>query len=242
MIAVKPAPTEPSAEQVGAIEALLAQRDLKGAQAAIDGLSAKQRGSVAGRALQARLFLFKGREDRALTTLEPLLRNKETAPTEALALAGQASYRRGRVNTAAGLYEAALAQEPDNVTALLGRGEVHLRAGRPDAALPLLEQAGELMKAHSEAVLAEAREVRWLSLLGHAYLQRGETGDRERAHDALARAVTMPNPPSEAFFWLGESLSGRRTSEAVDAYGRYLQVAPRGRYAARAKRAMGPLR
>lgn len=242
VIAVKPAPTEPSAEQVGAIEALLAQRDLKGAQAAIDGLSAKQRGSVAGRALQARLFLFKGREDRALTTLEPLLRNKETAPTEALALAGQASYRRGRVNTAAGLYEAALAQEPDNVTALLGRGEVHLRAGRPDAALPLLEQAGELMKAHSEAVLAEAREVRWLSLLGHAYLQRGETGDRERAHDALARAVTMPNPPSEAFFWLGESLSGRRTSEAVDAYGRYLQVAPRGRYAARAKRAMGPLR
>jgi hypothetical protein len=89
---------------------------------------------------------------------------------------------------------------------------------------------------------ASAGDRTWLlSLLGHAYLQRRAEGDRERSKRALLEATSSDDVPVEAFFWLGESLSGRQTAEAVAAYTTYLSRKPAGKYADRARRALGPL-
>jgi hypothetical protein len=82
---------------------------------------------------------------------------------------------------------------------------------------------------------------RMLALLGHAYVQRGKRGDEERARDVLRQAVRLPSPPAEAYFFLGEVLGGRRTPEAAGALKRYLELEPRGEYADRARRSLGPL-
>ena len=155
----------------------------------------------------------------------------------ALVRYGDALYRTDRVNKAAGVYDAALAIDATHVGALIGRAEVHLRAERPSDALALLKQANSVAGAR----LASQPRARLLGLLGHAHLQRGQAGDRRAARRALEKAVELPTANIDSFFWLGESLAGRHTSRAADAYQRYLQKAPHGKYATRAKRALGPL-
>jgi tetratricopeptide (TPR) repeat protein len=115
---------------------------------------------------------------------------------------------------------------------------VHLRAERAEDALGRLEQAQRALATRLRAPEVRARA---LALLGHAYLQRDKRGDEERAREVLRQAVRLPNPPAEAHFFLGESLGGRRTPEAAEAFKRYLELDPKGDYADRARRALGPL-
>jgi hypothetical protein len=81
---------------------------------------------------------------------------------------------------------------------------------------------------------------RLLTLVGRAHIQVAGGGVSQKAAEALAAAVQIQGVPAEAFFWLGESRAGVQTSEARNAYERYLQLEPNGRYAERAKRALAP--
>ena len=241
VVEVRPATEEADSPQEisqSLLAVMLEQRDLAAAEARLSALKPTQRRRPEVRLAEARLRLQQGREDRALAILEPMRRRHPSA--DLFALLGEALYAKGHVNGSAGQYESALALDGEHVGALLGRAEVHLRAGNPRAALPLLQLAAQRL---AQFTLPEAAlyRVRRLSLLGHAYLQRAEVDDRERALAALAQAVNMPFAPAEAYFWLGESLSGRRSTEAAQAYRTYLDMAPGGRYVERALRALGPL-
>jgi tetratricopeptide (TPR) repeat protein len=152
-------------------------------------------------------------------------------------LYGDALYAADQVNPAAGAYDAALAVDGDLPEALLGRAEVHLRAERAQEALELLEKAKTALQTRLRAPEMRAR---MLTLYGHAYVQRNKRGDLEAARDALRKALQM-NPPSEAYFWLGEAVAGKITPEAAAALKHYLEIEPNGYYAARAKRSLGPM-
>jgi len=65
--------------------------------------------------------------------------------------------------------------------------------------------------------------------------------DLDLAVEVLNRAIAQPNPPPEAYFWLGEALGGRDTPPASIAFRRYIELEPEGRYAERSRRALGPL-
>ena len=182
--------------------------------------------------------LAAGRAAVALELLEPLRQEQERS-VRMLGLLGRALYNTDRVDAAAGAYELALSMAPDDVVALLGRAEVHLRAGRFEDAFGLLSRAKPQLEANAKV---KSNVHTWmLTLFGHAYLQRRASGDRELAEAALTQVIASAHPDPEAYFWLGESLSGRSTPEAKAAYAAYLERAPKGRYAKRAHRALRPL-
>jgi tetratricopeptide (TPR) repeat protein len=222
---------------LGHVEALLGQGELDAAQARLGTLSEPQAAAPAARIVVARVALAQSRPVAAIEALSPLAKAGELDPA-ALALYADALYADDRVNQAAATYEASLAADPDNAEGLIGRAEVHLRAERPADALPMLRSAQEVL---SRSPRGPALSARMFMLFGHAYLQRARPGDRESAGQALARAVTLPGAPAEAYFWLGEAQGGLHTPRATEAYLRYLQLAPAGRFAVRARRALGPL-
>ncbi|HZJ55503.1 MAG TPA: tetratricopeptide repeat protein, partial [Myxococcaceae bacterium] len=75
---------------------------------------------------------------------------------------------------------------------------------------------------------------------GRAHL---ELGDPRSAIAAFRRALMVNSRYSVAEFWLGEAYrrSGQ-SSQAVEAYGRYLEAAPEGAEASRAREALNALR
>jgi tetratricopeptide (TPR) repeat protein len=189
------------------------------------------------REVAAKLALLRRKPAEALALLRPLVEGQERSAS-VLALYGDALYAADHVDSAAGQYDAALALDPGLPEALLGRATTYLRAERSDSALEFLRQAQASLAGRIRAPEVRART---LTLLGRAYVQRERRGDYEKARDFLRQAVTLPNPPPEAHFWLGEALGGRRTTEAAAAFKRYLELEPRGAYAERARRALGPL-
>jgi tetratricopeptide (TPR) repeat protein len=223
--------------RLGRAEALIALGRLDDAQVQVSGVPEAQRQSAPARETAARLALAQRKPGEALSLLRPLIEG-EGRKAAALALYGDALYAADQVNTAAGAYDSALEIDSALPEALLGRANVHLRAERAGDALDLLERARSALESRLRAPEVRAR---MLALLGHAYVQREKRGDADRARDALRQAVRLPNPPAEAYFFLGESLGGKRTTEAADAFKRYLELAPQGDYADRARRALGPL-
>ncbi|MDD9965986.1 MAG: hypothetical protein OXR73_07185 [Myxococcales bacterium] len=209
--------------------------DLEAARAAFDQLPRSVRESADGRTMHARLLLSEGKRRAALRAITPVRKAPDRTPDQ-LFVIGDVLHATGRVNVAAGAYELVLAVLPDHTGALVGRAEIHVRARRPSDAIELLGRARVGISRRSQWL-----QGRLYTALGHAFLQRAAASDRNRARRVLAKAVALPQPPAEAFFWLGEALAGRRTSAASDAYHAYLARAPKGRYADRARRAMGPL-
>ncbi len=192
---------------------------------------------AAARETEARLALARGRPGDAVALLEPML----SAPTPSaalLALYGHALYRANRVNVAAWAFERALALDAALPEALIGRAEVHLRAERPGDALVLLDRAQQSLARRN---LAPEWRARMHTLIGRAYVERRGSGDKDQAVAALESSLTLPEVQPEVYFWLGEALGGRNTPPASDAFKRYLEREPTGRYAARARRALGPL-
>jgi hypothetical protein len=60
------------------------------------------------------------------------------------------------------------------------------------------------------------------------------------AKEKLARAVSLAGVPAEAYFWYAETLAKTKTAGASDNYGKYLELAPNGYFASRAKKARAP--
>jgi colicin import membrane protein len=225
----------------GRVEALLGLGRVADAETALRAIPEADRDTATVREASARLALARGLPGEALARIEPLVdgaHGRKTRSADRLALYGHALYRLDRVNVAAWAFERALALDASAPEALIGRAEVHLRAERPADALALLDRAE---RALSHRALAQDERARMYALVGRAYVERHGIGDRDQAVVALQKALALPRPPSEAYFWLGEALGGRNTPPASEAFKRYLQLEPTGRYVERAKRALGPL-
>jgi tetratricopeptide (TPR) repeat protein len=223
--------------RLGRAEALLGLSRIEDAQAQLVGLPDAQRDTPAARETGAKVALARHKPGEALTLLRPLLEG-EARRASTLSLYGDALYAAGQVNPAAGAYDAALELDAGFPEALLGRGEVNLRAERFQEAIEVLEKAKAALESRLRAPELRAR---MLTLLGRGYVQREKKHDLEVARDMLREAVKLPKPPADAFFWLGEALGGRITPESAAAFKRYLELEPQGEYVARSKRALGPL-
>jgi len=74
-------------------------------------------------------------------------------------------------------------------------------------------------------------------LRGRAALLGGDS-ELAAAREALRAATAIDGCPPDAWFWLGESLAGDNAPAAREAYQHYLELAPAGALAARARRAI----
>lgn len=223
--------------RLGRAEALLGLGRIDDAAVQLSGLSEELRNTSQARETAARVAIAQGKAGDAVALLRPLL-DGENKRASALALYGDALYAVDQVDSAAGAYDAALALDSTLPEARLGRAETYLRAEKPKDAL---EQLDKVKATIGDRLRPPSLRARMLMQYGHAYVQRDKRDDLEHARDMLREAVKIPGAPAEAFFWLGEALGGRKTPEAASALKHYLELAPKGAYAERARRSLGPL-
>jgi tetratricopeptide (TPR) repeat protein len=98
----------------------------------------------------------------------------------------------------------------------------------------------EALDAYDRAVALDGSRPEAYVGQGRAQL---ELGDPRAAIAAFRRALMVNSRYSVAEFWLGEAYRkvGQPT-QAADAYGRYLEAAPEGAEAARAREALNALK
>jgi tetratricopeptide (TPR) repeat protein len=228
---------DPLTGRVGRAEALIGLGRLADAQSQLSGLPENQRGIDIVREVGARVALAAHHPGEALTLLRPLVEGEDRRSTT-FVVYGDALFAADQVDAAAGAYDAALGIDPELPEALLGRAEVQLRAQRFKEALEFLDRAKVAVPTR---LRPPSVRVRMLTLYGHTYVDRAKHGDYAVARDLLREAVQDPSVPPDAHFWLGEALGGRKTAESAAALKRYLELQPEGPYAARAKKALGPL-
>jgi len=221
--------------RLGRVEALIGLGRLADARVQLEGLPEASRSTPGARAASARLALAEGSPGEALAVLREVV---EAEPRKASlhALYGDALYAADQVDAASGAYETALEIDSGLPEALLGRAQVSLRAERVDAALETLDQVAESL---TKRLRGPALRAAFLVLGGQAHLMRARSGDRDKAIEALREAVQLRGERADAHFWLGEALAGR--PGAADAYRRYLELDPERQFAARARKALGPL-
>ncbi|HMI94831.1 MAG TPA: tetratricopeptide repeat protein [Polyangiales bacterium] len=223
--------------RLGRAEALLGLGRIDDAAVQLSGLPDDMRGGTAARETAARVALAQNKPGDAVALLRPLLEG-ESKRAAALALYGDALYAAGQVDSAAGAFDGALELDSDLPEARLGRAETYLRAEKPKDALAQLDRVKSALSDRLRPPSVRARM--WMQY-GQAYLQRDKRDDQERARDALREAVKLRGAPAEAYFWLGDALGGRKTPEAASSLKRYLELEPKGPFAERARRALGPL-
>ncbi|HKU44866.1 MAG TPA: tetratricopeptide repeat protein, partial [Polyangiales bacterium] len=222
--------------RLGRVEALLGMGRSSDAQVQLDGLPDAQRSNAGYRSAAARVALARGKTGDALGLLRPLLETQPDKPA-LQSLYGEALLAAEQLDGAAAAFDKALALDSSLPEALLGRAQVQLRAGKANDALPLLERA---RSALAERIRPPALRAQRLLLVGQAYTLRNKRGDADSAKAALRDATKLPGAPPEAFYFLGEALGGKTNPDARAAYQRYLELAPSGKYADRARRAAGP--
>lgn len=215
----------------GRVEALLGEGKVEEAVALWEATPEPLREGDVALMTRARVALASDKAAQAVQILSPPA-SREEASAELLVLLGDALFSMGRVDRANGAYLRALAVDPELPEALLGRAEVALRAEKPKDAQPVLDVADDVLK---RLLRPEGFRARHYSLRGRAYLM---AGDRAAARDALRRAIELRDVPADTYFFLGETLAGRRPAEARTAYEKYLSIAPTGPYARRAQRAI----
>ena len=223
--------------RLGRAEALLGLGRVDDAAIQLSGLNDEMRNSTAARETAARVALAQGKAGDAVALLRPMLEG-EARRASSLALYGDALFAVDQIDSAAGAYDAAIELDSDLPEARLGRAETYLRAERPKDAL---EQLDKVKSKLGDRLRPPSLRARMLMQYGHAYVQRDKHDDLEHARDALREAVKIPGAPPAAFFWLGDALGGRKTPEAASALKHYLELAPKGEYAERARRSLGPL-
>jgi tetratricopeptide (TPR) repeat protein len=221
--------------RLGRVEALIGLGRSADAQVQLDGLPDAQRQHAAYRTAAARVALARGKPGEALAQLRPLLETQTDKPA-LFALYGDALLAAEQLEGAAGAYDKALDLDPGLPEALLGAAQVKLRANKPNDALPLLERA---KSALADRIRPPALRAQRFMLVGQAYLARNKRGDADNAKQVLHEATKIDGAPAEAHYWLAEALGGKTNPEARAAYQRYLELAPSGKYAERARRAAG---
>lgn len=202
------------------------------AQSEFDALPEDARNTAQARMSAARIALAAGRPEDAMRELAPLA-EAPNASAPLLALYAQASLAAGRVGAASNAYAASMERDAMLPEALLGRAEMAVRSRRPDAALRLLAQLDRALEANPRpAAFATRAEF----LRGRAQIMSDLDDDARRT---LTRVVEREGAPHDAYFFLAEAHTGHDYRAARAAYHRYLELEPNGRYAQRARRALG---
>jgi predicted Zn-dependent protease len=222
------------AGRLGRVEALLGLGRLDDTQVQIEALPAEVRQAPTAQVLAARLALARGRPGEALGPLRPLATAGD-ASAPVVALYGDALLAAGQVEPAAEAYARAVTLDAALPEGLLGQAEMAVRSERGGDALPLLDQ---VERALAQRIRPPATRARLLLLRGRAQLLGGRD-DLAAARESLRAAVELEGVSPEAHFYLGEALAGQNSPEARAAYPRYLELAPEGPLAARARRAVG---
>jgi tetratricopeptide (TPR) repeat protein len=225
------------AGRLGRVEALVALGRTADAQVQLDAIPEAQRTTAAVRTAAARVALARRKPGDALGLLRPLLETQSDRPA-LQALYGDALLAAEQLEGAASAYDKALSLDSGLPEALLGRAQVQLRTNKAKDALPVLEAA---KRALADRIRPPAMHALRAVLTGQAYLLRNKRGDADTAKQVLRDAIKSTAAPAEAHFWLGEALGPKAASEARTEYQRYLELAPNGKYADRARRALGSL-
>jgi tetratricopeptide (TPR) repeat protein len=101
-------------------------------------------------------------------------------------------------------------------------------------------KARAALDAYDRAIAADGSRPEAYVGQGRAHL---ELGDPNSAISAFRRALMVNSRYSVAEFWLGEAYRRvGQSSRAVEAYGRYLEAAPEGAEASRAREALNALK
>ncbi len=221
------------AGRLGRVEALVGLGRLDDAQVQLEALTDDVREAPSARITAARLAIAQGRNGEAVQALQPLARGESPAPS-VLALYADALLAVGQAEPASEASAAALEADAGLPEALVGQAELAVRSEREDDALELLGRAQRVLE---QRIRPPAMHARIHTLAGRAHLLRGRSGE-EDARTALRRAIESEAAPPEAHFFLGEALAGENSPDARASYERYLELAPEGAFAARARRAI----
>ncbi|MFO0693014.1 MAG: tetratricopeptide repeat protein [Polyangiales bacterium] len=217
--------------RLGRVEALLGLGRIADARVQFDGVRPDERTTPAARVAGTRLALLDHRPGDAVASIRPLAEANDATPT-VLALFGDALYAAGETDLAGPQYERALALDGSNPEALLGYATILLRGEKGREALEILFRARQALATRIRPPSVEAR---LLTLTGRAQILEGHA---EEARGSLRQATQREGVPAEAYFFLGETLSGVNSPESRAAYERYLALEPTGPYADRARRAI----
>jgi tetratricopeptide (TPR) repeat protein len=224
--------------RLGRVEALLGMGRFADARVQFEGIRADDRDTPSARMVLARLALAENRPGEAVAALRPLVQGEGSKGAELLSLHGDALFATGEFDAAAAQYDAALGVDSGFPEALLGRARVAVRAGRASDALAYLER---LRVSLESRIRPPALRALMLTTLGMAkLLDRRDRRAIDTARSALRQATEMDGAPPEAFFYLGEVTAPIDAASARVAYQRYLELAPDGEFAARARRALFP--
>ena len=221
--------------RLGRVEALLGLGRVDDAAVQMESVQAQDRETTLARIAAAQLALAKNRPGDAVTQLRPLATREDPPPqADVIALFGDALFAAGEIEAANDEYERALEIDRGLPEALMGKAKVAVRAENT-------RDAGDYLDRVESSLRARIRPPRMLAtahlLRGRAALQAGRNR-RDAARAALRQAVEIDGAPPEAWFWLGEALSGENAPESRAAYEKYLELEPDGPYASRARRAV----
>jgi tetratricopeptide (TPR) repeat protein len=217
--------------RLGRIDALLGLGRLDDARVQSESLRGADRESTSAKLVLARLALANDRPGEALPILRPLATAEDANP-DVIALYGDALYAAGETLVAAETYERALAIDAAHPESLIGFATVLVRGEKWRDAVDVIARGKAALDARIRPPTLRAR---LLVLAGRVGLERSE---RDAALRDLRAASEIEGAPVEAWFYLGEALAGRDSPDARAAYETYLERAPSGPLASRARRAI----
>ncbi len=217
--------------RLGRVEALLGLGRVADAKVQLEGVPQRDAETVDVRVTAARVALAENRPADALAQLRPVA-EAEGASADLVALYGDALYAAGETEAASTQYTRALQTDSGSPEGLVGYAQILVRGEKFRDAEDILARAAEALRRR---VRPPALRARMLVLRGRVHLAEN---DRSDAVTALRQASELPAAPVETWFYLGEALSGSNVPEARAAYGRYVELAPDGPLAERARRAM----
>ncbi len=217
--------------RLGRVEALIALGRLDDAEVQMESVRGTDRATASAQLTGAHLAMAQSHYGDAVRALRPLT-EVETPTAMVIAAYGDALLGAGEVDASAAAYERALTIDSDLPEALLGRAELYVRAEDTRDAAPVLERATASLTTR---IRPPAMHARLGMLRGRVLLAARDTSG---ARAALSEASELAGAPPETWFFLGEALSGARSPEARAAYEHYLELAPSGSFAERARRAV----
>lgn len=217
--------------RLGRIDALLGLGRLADAKVQLEGVRPEDRERAAVQLATGRVALADGQAGDAVRALRSLA-DAEDAGADVIALYGDALRAAGESLAASEVYERALELDSEHPEALLGYAAILLRGDKAREARGILERVEASLRRRIRPATITAR---MKVLQARVALDRD---DDDRAARLLREATEVEGAPADAWFFLGESLAGSNSPEARAAYEAYLERAPRGAYASRARRAI----
>ncbi len=219
--------------RVGRAEALVGLGRLEDARIQLQAIKGRDAERPFVRVVRARLSLSAGKPSEALAALRSLLSKGEPSP-RVLALAAQALLAARETEAARETVERLLARDATHPDGLALQAELLLRSGDFGRVLEVVETALRALEHRARAPELKAR----LLLLAARALLEGRPPNPGRAARLLREAKDLPGAPNEVWFFLGEALASQDAAAARKAYTRYLDLAPRGPLARRARKAL----